>query len=156
MLITDARAHFKRIEAELEGKAHVYLAGSARRGKRLCGDVDLVVQPIAGHRQLLEDFVLEKIGKPLGDKVHVAWLEEPSHQIEFYIAKEDGSDLGAQLFTWTGSKDHNMKMRSFAKRNGWKLNQYGVFDGDRCLTSGFSEEEIMKLLGVKFVEPKYR
>ncbi len=59
------------------------------------------------------------------------------------------------LMYFTGSKEHNVKLRGIAKRKGWKLNEYGLFDGERLIGLQ-SEEEIYRTLGLLYVPPELR
>ena len=65
------------------------------------------------------------------------------------------ASYGAALMYFTGSKAHNIALRNLANDRGWKLNGYGLFDGDRRI-AGASEEEIYKKLGLVFVPPELR
>ncbi len=75
-------------------------------------------------------------------------------QVEVYVATDD--DLGTQLIMWTGSMQENVRLRSVAMGRGWKLNQYGVFEGDKPLSAGMNEREVYALLGEKYREPEER
>jgi len=59
------------------------------------------------------------------------------------------------LMYFTGSKEHNVRLRGIAKKKGWKLNEYGIFDGDN-LVACKSEEEIYHALGLSYIPPELR
>ncbi|OQB67170.1 MAG: DNA polymerase/3'-5' exonuclease PolX [Deltaproteobacteria bacterium ADurb.Bin135] len=59
------------------------------------------------------------------------------------------------LVYFTGSKEHNVRLRGIAKKKGWKLNEYGIFDGDNLVTCK-SEEEIYRALGLPYIPPELR
>lgn len=64
---------------------------------------------------------------------------------------------GSALFYFTGSKEHNIKLRITAKQWGWKMNDYGVFDiktGKRL--AGETELGIYKHFGLSYVPPEKR
>ena len=65
------------------------------------------------------------------------------------------SSYGAALMYFTGSKAHNIALRRLANDRGWKLNEYGLFEGERLL-AGESEEEVYQKLGLSFVPPELR
>jgi DNA polymerase (family 10) len=67
----------------------------------------------------------------------------------------DRSAFGAALMYFTGSKEHNVALRDRAKRQGWKLNEYGLFKDDKVLASR-TEEEIYKKLGLELIPPEIR
>jgi DNA polymerase (family 10) len=64
-------------------------------------------------------------------------------------------DFGAALLYFTGSKEHNVMLRAKAKRLGLKLNEYGIYRGEKRL-GGRSEEEIYKVLGMEWLAPEKR
>jgi DNA polymerase (family 10) len=48
---------------------------------------------------------------------------------------------------FTGSKAHNIALRGLANDRGWKLNEYGLFDGQRRIAGATEEEIYRKLAG---------
>ena len=68
------------------------------------------------------------------------------------VAKES---FGAALAYFTGPKEHNIRLRAMAIKKGWKLNEYGLFDGER-MVAGADEADIYKALGLQFVAPELR
>jgi DNA polymerase (family 10) len=63
--------------------------------------------------------------------------------------------FGAALLYFTGSKDHNVALRRIAQEKGLKLNEYGVFRGERAM-AGRTEEEVYEALGLPFIPPELR
>jgi DNA polymerase (family 10) len=59
------------------------------------------------------------------------------------------------LMYFTGSKEHNVRLRGIAKRKGWKLNEYGLFDGEHLIRCK-NEEEIYRALDLAFIPPELR
>jgi DNA polymerase (family 10) len=62
---------------------------------------------------------------------------------------------GAALVYFTGSKAHNIALRRRAQDRGLKVNEYGVFQGDRRL-AGALEEDVYRVLGLDYIEPVLR
>jgi DNA polymerase (family 10) len=64
---------------------------------------------------------------------------------------------GAALQYFTGSKDHNVKLRTIGVKLGYKLNEYGLFrrEGDTMVASE-TEEEIYAKLGMSWIPPELR
>ena len=130
----------------------IQLCGSARRGKKQCGDLDIVFQDNENgdfKAWLLETFGTKKNGKPQTTVLY------NGVQVEFYEATQDS--WGTCTLMWTGSKWNNIKLRKAAKARDLKLSQHGLFDQDgNNLAAGKSEEQVFALLGFDYVEPQKR
>src|SRR6185295_10583667 len=63
--------------------------------------------------------------------------------------------FGAALQYFTGSKEHNVRLREMAIKKKWKLNEWGLYDGEKQI-AGKTEESIYKKLGVPFCPPEMR
>ena len=130
----------------------IQLCGSARRGKKHCGDLDIVFQDNENgdfKAWMLETFGTKKNGKPQTTVLY------NGVQVEFYEATQDS--WGTCTLMWTGSKWNNIKLRKAAKARDLKLSQHGLFDQDgNNLAAGKSEEQVFALLGFDYVEPQNR
>ena len=130
----------------------IQLCGSARRGKKHCGDLDIVFQDNENgdfKAWLLETFGTKKNGKPQTTVLY------NGVQVEFYEATQES--WGTCTLMWTGSKWNNIKLRKAAKARDLKLSQHGLFDKDgNNLAAGKSEEQVFALLGFDYVEPQKR
>ena len=63
--------------------------------------------------------------------------------------------FGAAMQYFTGSKDHNVQVRTIAVGRGYKLNEYGLFDkNDNAIAT--SEVEIYRKLGMEWMPPEMR
>jgi hypothetical protein len=133
--------------------AHVDTCGSIRRQKSEVADVDIVVTTET------EDYdkVWATIPKgceyetrgPVSRRFHWKGMK-----FDVRISKQ--RHRGAALLTRTGPAKFNIVMRGHAKKLGYKLNEYGVFKGDRLLTDGFSEQRIFEFLGLAYIPPEDR
>jgi len=129
-------------------------AGSVRRMKETIGDVDFLV--ISKNPEKVMDFFvsLPRVIKIWGKgktKSSVKMKEGFDMDIRVVSAKSYGSAL--QYFT--GSKEHNIATRKIAIAKGLKLNEYGVFRGEKQI-AGKNEEEVYKVLGMAWVPPELR
>jgi DNA polymerase (family 10) len=139
---------------EVKGAERVEPAGSLRRGRETVGDLDLLVT--GGERaRVAEHFVkFPRVAQVLvkgEDKVSVKLTNEMQVDVRLL----DPQSFGAALQYFTGSKEHNVALRERAKRRGWKLSEYGLFEGDQAIASR-TEEEIYKKLGLAWVPPELR
>ena len=134
------------IFAEIQGVlgSRLELAGSARRKKETCGDLDILsYYPWVGEREMSR--VLGSVQGGLYRGVQVDITTVP-------IGAE-----GAALLHATGSAEENMRLRRKAKRIGLKLNQYGLWTVDNeNLVAGMSEKAIYEVLGEPYVPPEER
>lgn len=132
----------------------VVVAGSYRRRRETVGDLDILVTAAQG----------VSVGKKLADYENVANVlaRGPTRtsvvlrsglQIDLRVVPEES--YGATLLYFTGSKAHNIALRNIANERGWKLNEYGLFDGERRI-AGATEEEIYAKLGLAYVPPELR
>ena len=139
---------------DLKAVEEVTPAGSLRRGRETVGDLDLLVTG-RDPASIADHFVkFPGIAAILGkgeDKVSVKLKNDM--QVDVRIL--DRSAYGAALQYFTGSKEHNVAMRDLAKRHGWKLNEYGLFHGEKLLASR-TEEEIYAKLGLPWIPPELR
>lgn len=131
------------------------VAGSWRREKETIGDLDLVCcseDPIKLMSTLREDVNTKEVLSfgPAATSVIIIGIEV---QVDIRMVPEES--FGACLLFFTGSQGFNIQMRSRAKKQGKKLNRYGVYQGETLLVSK-TEEEIFDNLGVMYTEPKFR
>ncbi len=143
----------------IPGTQKVTIAGSLRRKKETIGDIDIV---LTAEEKKWKKIISAITQLPQVEKVIAAGrtkaslvLKQEQVQADIRIVHED--EYGAALFYFTGSKEHNIRLRTRARQQGWKLNEYGVFDsktGKRL--AGKTEEEIYQLFGIPFIEPQNR
>ena len=151
-VIDDLVSYMSVSEASLE----VEVAGSARRRRDTVGDLDLLVASNEA-----EDVVRRFVSMPPVIRV----LSEGSTKSTVVLEKNLQVDLrvippedyGAALQYFTGSKEHNVKLRTIAVKKGYKLNEYGLFDRDtEERVAGEDEEGIYRALGMEWMEPELR
>ncbi len=133
----------------------ISIAGSFRRGKEAVRDIDVLVSSkspkIVSDKFTHLDIVKRVIAE---GKTKSVILTKNDVQVDLRVVKPN--EYGAALVYFTGSKNHNIRLRSLAIKKGLKINEYGVFDkNDRCLASK-TEEEVYKSLGLGFIPPELR
>ena len=139
---------------ECEDVEEVTPAGSLRRGRETVGDLDLLVT--GRDRNAIGDYFarypgIDQVLAHGEDKVSVKLKNDM--QVDVRIL--DRAAYGAALMYFTGSKEHNVALRDRAKRHGWKLNEYGLFKGEKAIASR-TEEEIYKKLELEWIPPEIR
>lgn len=143
----------------IDGIKQATIAGSIRRKKDTIGDIDIVITAderkwkkiITAITQLPQVETVIAAGKTRASLV----LKTNQVQADIRVVHED--EYGAALFYFTGSRDHNIQLRSLAKQRGWKVNEYGVFDNKTGKKlAGKTEEEIYHLFGIRFIPPAKR
>lgn len=144
---------------KVKGVARAELAGSLRRWKETIGDIDIVVCAKRKDWKQIMDEILEweMVGRVLArGETRISFLLQRNHvQVDVRLVHED--EFGAALLYFTGSKEHNLKLRAWAKSKGWKLNEYGVFDvATGRKLAGSTEEEIYELFGLQYIPPELR
>ena len=137
----------------------VCLAGSLRRKKETIGDIDIIVTADEiNHKRIINDFLkIKMIDKVLmsGNKKASVLLKNEKIQADLRIVKDN--EYGAALLYFTGSKEHNILLRSIAKRKGMKINEYGVYDNsNNKRIAGETESSIYKILDLEYVQPEFR
>lgn len=143
---------------EFAGVRRAEIAGSARRGCETVGDIDLLCIADDGEKvvnafaKLPEVTGVRAAGGTKGS-VLVAGPVRGEIQVDLRVVPEES--FGAALQYFTGSKEHNVRLRELAVRKGWKLNEYGLFDGDRRI-AGREEEEIYEKLDLRPIPPELR
>jgi DNA polymerase (family 10) len=163
-ILSDKRYKLSVAEAEAEalikhlrpcvGKGQIAVAGSYRRRRETVGDLDIVAT--ARSASTISDRLVEY------ENVSEVLAHGPSRttvvlrsglQVDLRVVP--AQSYGSGLLYFTGSKAHNIALRGLANGRGWKLNEYGLFDGARRI-AGASEAEIYQKLGLDYVPPELR
>ncbi len=139
---------------EFEKTERVAIAGSYRRRKETVGDLDIVAVSTAG-KKVIEHFVeYEDIDKVLSKgKTRSTVLLRSGMQIDLRVVPK--KHFGAALFYFTGSRSHNLALRREALEKHLKLNEYGVYKGNKLL-AGKTEKDLYKVFDLPYIEPELR
>jgi DNA polymerase (family 10) len=142
----------------IPGVWKVDLAGSLRRKKETIGDVDILIscdqnaRGLAVKRFTSKDIAARVLSK---GKTKASILLKNSRQADLRIVNE--MEWGSALQYFTGSKEHNIHLRTIARAKGYKVSEYGVFNirSGRWL-AGKNEEDIYAKLGLQWMPPEMR
>ena len=130
--------------------------GSIRRMKETIGDMDILAasnEPAAAIAAFVSLPVVKLTLARGPTKASI--LTHADLQIDLRVVSPE--QYGAALQYFTGSKDHNIQLRSLAERHGLKVNEYGVFrvrDSERI--AGETEEDVYRALGLDWMPPELR
>ena len=139
---------------EATGIESIQLAGSVRRGRETIGDVDVLVAS-GKPRRVVEAFTeLPRVEEILASGTTKASVRT-SDGIQVDLRVVAPSSAGAALMYFTGSKDHNVHLRGLAQTLGLKLNEYGLFKGERRVAAK-TENAVYRRLGLQFIPPELR
>ncbi len=158
----------RRLYAEVEGQAEALLkflrenkdvfavsvAGSLRRGNETVKDIDILASS-AHPEKLARAFAnLDEVASVIaGGETKVSVNLKSGVNADLRIVTKD--EFPYALHHFTGSKEHNTAMRGRAKDMGIKMNEYGLFRGEKNIVCR-SEEEIFSALGLQFIPPELR
>jgi DNA polymerase (family 10) len=138
------------------GVKRVSTAGSLRRMRETIGDLDLLASSDDPKR------VVQEVSRaPCCTRVLAAGETKASirttHGIQVDVRVVKPESFGAALQYFTGSKEHNVRLRELAGKQGLKVNEYGVFQiktGKRL--AGREEDDVYKALGLPWIPPELR
>ncbi|MCK5161278.1 MAG: DNA polymerase/3'-5' exonuclease PolX [Candidatus Aureabacteria bacterium] len=157
--VSTALEEAEKLMAELKKKAgkkinRMEIAGSLRRRKEIIGDIDFVAgssqsEPVMDAFSSLSQ-VDEVIAKG-PTKTSVKLKSGINADIRIVPDKK----YPYALHHFTGSKEHNTAMRALSKSKGLKMNEYGLFNGDKNISCK-DEKEIFSKLGLSFIPPELR
>ena len=158
----------RRLYAEISAEAEVLLeylkrdksilsisiAGSLRRGNETVKDIDILAasknpEKLGGHFTSYER--IETVTANGETKVSVVLKSGINADLRIVTSAE----YPYALHHFTGSKEHNTAMRGRAKDMGLKMNEYGLFRGEKNIKCA-NEEELFATLKLQFIEPELR
>ena len=132
----------------------VEVAGSFRRARESVGDLDILAtskDPAEVFEVFTADPHVAEV-KMRGETKETVLLTD-GLQVDLRVVRPE--EFGAALQYFTGSKDHNVRLRSLARERGLKVNEYGVFRGEERV-AGATEEEVYASLGLAWIPPELR
>ena len=156
----DALAAAEGVVAALRAKCphltQLYPVGSLRRWEETIGDIDLIglsSNPSDVHKALVELPEVQEVLVHGDQKTSV--IVKPGIQIDLRIGEE--ASFGALLQYFTGSQQHNIRLRDYANRMGLSLNEYGITDRETGQVEEFPDEtSFYSRLGLPYIPPELR
>jgi DNA polymerase (family 10) len=157
LIIGEVYPLVKQIEKRLQhiaGVKNAVAAGSIRRMKETIGDIDYLVAA-NDPKRVIDFFVkMPEVQEILGMGQAKAFVKLASGiDADLLVVPEES--WGAALQYFTGSKEHSVQLRKIAISKGFRLNEWGIFKGDKRI-AGATEEEVYKTLGLQWIPPEMR
>ncbi|OGD18489.1 MAG: DNA polymerase III [Candidatus Aminicenantes bacterium RBG_16_63_16] len=139
---------------KVKGVKEAVVAGSYRRRMETVGDLD-VLTTCSAACPVMDKFVkYEDVDKILAHgETKSSVVLRTGLQVDVRVVPEES--YGAALLYFTGSKAHNIAVRTIAVKKKLKINEYGIFRGKQKL-AGRTEEEVYRRVGLPYIEPELR
>jgi DNA polymerase (family 10) len=130
--------------------------GSLRRMKETIGDIDVIIATDKA-KAVIEYFAQAPFVKNIlakGDtKISITHAKNIRVDVEILPEK----DYGSLLQHFTGSRDHNIHLRTWAVEHNLKISEYGIEDLKRKKIHHFADEKkFYEFLGMQYIEPELR
>lgn len=142
---------------KIEEIKHFSVAGSYRRTEEESSDVDFIIvtdEPSIVREKLLGTLPIISTIAAGDSKLSVTLDLEDPIDADFRFVKAD--QFASAIHHFTGSKDHNIRMRKIAKDRGMKISEYGVENEDGTVTTFESEEQFFAHFDLPFIPPAIR
>lgn len=139
---------------ELFGSDKITIVGSFRRNKEYSSDIDVLILDwdLDEVLDVIRDNIKEIIMK--GNKRLSVIVNEDDIQIDFLRTEKENYPFA--LLYFTGSKNFNINIRKEAIKQGYKLNEYGLFKRNKKVIGLESEKDIFEFLKIQYLKPEER
>ena len=139
---------------KVHGVDKVVVAGSYRRRKETVGDLDILVSAATSDK-VMDAFVkYDEVRDVLAKgTTRSTVLLRNGLQVDLRVVGK--ASFGAALYYFTGSKAHNIAVRRRAQQRKLKINEYGVYKGDKQI-AGATEDSVFEAIGLPFIPPELR
>ncbi|MBI3742876.1 MAG: DNA polymerase/3'-5' exonuclease PolX, partial [Chloroflexi bacterium] len=142
--------HLKRCK----GVVQAIIAGSYRRRKETVGDLDILVAARAGSDVMQRFVSYDEVDEVAAQgETRATVVLRSGLQVDLRVVPEES--YGAALHYFTGSKAHNIAVRTLGLERGLKINEYGVFRGAKRV-AGETEESVYDQVRLPFIPPELR
>ncbi len=129
-------------------------AGSTRRFKETVHDIDILVETEHGEDVIKTFTQMPRVTQILGaGATKGSVVLDGRFQVDVRAVPPESYGAAQQYFT--GSQAHNVRLRELAKKQGLKINEYGLYRGDEKI-AGNDEAEIYQHLGMQWMPPELR
>lgn len=153
----EAVKFIEEILSEIDSISEFSVAGSYRRTKETSKDLDFIIatsEPKAVKDKLLSALPVQETIASGDTKVSVTVEFQDRIDIDFRLVAPE--EFVTALHHFTGSKDHNVRMRQLAKSQQKKISEYGVEQSDGSIMTFESEADFYEHFGLPFIPPSVR
>ncbi|HTL48912.1 MAG TPA: DNA polymerase/3'-5' exonuclease PolX [Verrucomicrobiae bacterium] len=150
----EAAENFVSYLKKTPGIRRIQVAGSLRRRKEIVRDIDILVaadKPEAVHAAFVKYPGVRTVVAQGTTKTTVTLRMG----INCDLRTVTESQFAAALYYFTGSKEHNVAVRTLAKKKKIKINEYGLFRGEKLIPCK-DESDIFKAVGLSYIPPEAR
>lgn len=136
--------------------SRIDLAGSLRRWKDTVNDIDILAASTDSKRTMLAFTEMPNVKEVLSKGyTRSSVIIREGMQVDLRLVEKEA--YGSALTYFTGSKNHNIKLREMAVKKGLKINEYGIFrEKDNKRLGGEEEDDIYRILGLSYIPPELR
>lgn len=138
----------------IDGVKGIEVAGSFRRRRETVGDLDVLVSAARGAKVMDDVVRYEDVAEVQAQGGTRATLRL-RNGLQVDVRVVPAAAFGSALHYFTGSKAHNIAVRRMAMARGLKLNEYGIFRGERRV-GGRTEDEVFAAVGLPVIPPELR
>jgi DNA polymerase (family 10) len=170
LLLNQARVLVDEISAgllDVRDIERIMPAGSYRRRKETIGDLDLLAETDSPNEVVEAFCALPSVEAVLGRGLHKAAVRLGGRGPQVDLMFMRPGQAGTYLIHFTGSKEHNVRLRAMARDKGWSLSEYGfarIDDAGEIIPADqggelrvfATEAEAYDFLGLPFIEPELR
>jgi DNA polymerase (family 10) len=140
--------------SSVPGVSQVTVAGSFRRMRETVGDLDILVAATEQSPVIQRFAAYDEVAQVLSEGPTRASVRlKGGMQVDLRMLSKES--YGAALQYFTGSKAHNIAVRRLAQQKGLKINEYGVFSGEKRI-AGDTEESVYRSIGLHYIPPELR
>ncbi len=130
------------------------VAGSLRRKKEIIKDIDLLASSNEPNK-VMDVFTSHHYVKEITGRGETKSSVVLQNGMKADIRVVEDRQFPYALHHFTGSKEHNTALRQLAKKQGIKMNEYGIFKDDELIQC-HNEVDIFEVFGMAFIPPELR
>jgi len=144
----------------IKGVKQAICCGSLRRGKETIGDIDIAVcAALSDGLAIAEATAKHPLAASVIQKGESKTSVRTAEGVQIDVRVIPEESFGAALQYFTGSKEHNVKIREMAVKKGLKINEWGVYrvsGGKEEKIAGETEEGVYAAVGLAWIPPEMR